>query len=150
MLPKKRRDLGIQRMILFGHSFGGYFSALYTMKYPQYVERLVLASPVGMPAKKTDSPITNPSLRSDLPYKRQMFLGLAETFWTNYWTPQAFVRTFGPWGKRLVAYYVIRGSRSALTHMCFGEFWSARRRRISLGSFGFRAPPSMYVCMYVG
>ena len=42
--------------------------------------------------------------------------------------------------------FIIRGSHAALTHMCFGEFWSARRRRICLGSFGFRAPPSMYVC----
>ena len=34
-----------ERVVLLGHSFGGYFAACYAMKYPQRVESLILASP---------------------------------------------------------------------------------------------------------
>lgn len=50
-----RRRRGIDRFVLVGHSFGGYLSCAYTMKYqPQAakegrgVEKLVLLSPVGI------------------------------------------------------------------------------------------------------
>jgi len=39
--------LGLQRFRLAGHSMGAFLSALFTLKYPQYVERLVLADPWG-------------------------------------------------------------------------------------------------------
>jgi len=36
---------------LLGHSFGGYLSAVYTLKYPKKVSRLILADPWGVPQK---------------------------------------------------------------------------------------------------
>lgn len=47
-----RRAVGLEKMVLLGHSFGGYFAACYTMKYPQHVDSLILASPVGMLERK--------------------------------------------------------------------------------------------------
>jgi cardiolipin-specific phospholipase len=44
----------IDRMILAGHSMGGYFSVAYCEKYPQHVERLILISPVGVPRGDPD------------------------------------------------------------------------------------------------
>ncbi|PVU95917.1 hypothetical protein BB559_002559 [Furculomyces boomerangus] len=48
-LEKWREELKIEKMILLGHSFGGYMSSLYALKYPERIEKLVLESPVGVP-----------------------------------------------------------------------------------------------------
>ncbi|KAJ2814827.1 hypothetical protein GGI24_006254, partial [Coemansia furcata] len=42
-----RQRMGIDKMVLCGHSFGGYMVAAYALKYPQYVEKLILHSPIG-------------------------------------------------------------------------------------------------------
>ena len=38
----------IHRINLLGHSFGGYLSSQYSLKYPDRVEKLILADPWGM------------------------------------------------------------------------------------------------------
>ncbi|KAJ2367391.1 hypothetical protein H4S01_002185 [Coemansia sp. RSA 2610] len=53
-LEEWRQRLGIERMTLCGHSFGGYMSALYALKYPDRVEKLVLVSPIGIPEAPPD------------------------------------------------------------------------------------------------
>lgn len=47
-IEKWREALGIERFYLVGHSLGGYFSALYALKYPQRIEKLTLLSPAGI------------------------------------------------------------------------------------------------------
>jgi cardiolipin-specific phospholipase len=49
-----RKANGLDRMILAGHSMGGYFSVAYCERYPQHVERLILISPVGVPQGDPD------------------------------------------------------------------------------------------------
>jgi len=102
-----RQACGFERMVLLGHSFGGYFSALYAMRYPQHVEKLILASPVGLGQKK-DGPLTVPALRKKLPWRRRVLVSFIEMMWTRHWTPQAAVRTLGPCGRRLVRLFVRR------------------------------------------
>ncbi|KAJ3373352.1 hypothetical protein GGF31_000785 [Allomyces arbusculus] len=48
-LERWRARVGADKMILVGHSLGGYLSAVYALKYPERVEKLVLVSPVGVP-----------------------------------------------------------------------------------------------------
>ncbi|RKP31023.1 alpha/beta-hydrolase [Metschnikowia bicuspidata] len=60
LLEKWRKKRGIERFALIGHSFGGYLSCAYTLKYNQnlidaatgrsqrMIEKLVLVSPVGL------------------------------------------------------------------------------------------------------
>lgn len=43
-----RKEKNIEKFHLVGHSFGGYLSALYCLKYPEHVDKLVLVSPVGV------------------------------------------------------------------------------------------------------
>lgn len=43
----------IERMVLAGHSMGGYLSVAYCERYPERVERLILISPVGVPVDVT-------------------------------------------------------------------------------------------------
>jgi cardiolipin-specific phospholipase len=44
----------IDKMILAGHSMGGYMSVAYAERYPQHVEQLLLISPVGVPEESPD------------------------------------------------------------------------------------------------
>ena len=49
-----RKQQKLDKMILAGHSMGGYLSVAYCERYPQHVERLILISPVGVPSEPTD------------------------------------------------------------------------------------------------
>lgn len=44
-----RKQNNIDKMVLAGHSLGGYISTAYCERYPQHVEKLVLISPAGVP-----------------------------------------------------------------------------------------------------
>eukprot|EP00930_Biecheleria_cincta_P035828 TRINITY_DN24622_c0_g1_i1.p1 TRINITY_DN24622_c0_g1~~TRINITY_DN24622_c0_g1_i1.p1 ORF type:complete len:381 (-),score=24.82 TRINITY_DN24622_c0_g1_i1:27-1169(-) len=101
-----RKSAGLGRMILLGHSFGGYFAACYTMKYPEHVEALILASPVGMGERKPVGPFTDPNKRAELPLMRRWLINVAEFLWEARCTPQDIVRFAGPFGHRLTAWYV--------------------------------------------
>ncbi|CAJ0847203.1 12345_t:CDS:2, partial [Entrophospora sp. SA101] len=48
-LEKWRQIHKIEKMTLLGHSLGGYLAAVYALKYPEHIERLIMVSPVGVP-----------------------------------------------------------------------------------------------------
>ncbi|KAK5112248.1 hypothetical protein LTR62_004409 [Meristemomyces frigidus] len=48
-LEEWRVKRGIERMTLLGHSLGGYMAVAYALKYPGHLDKLILASPVGIP-----------------------------------------------------------------------------------------------------
>ncbi|XP_072906212.1 1-acylglycerol-3-phosphate O-acyltransferase ABHD5 isoform X1 [Hemitrygon akajei] len=50
-----RATLGMEKMILLGHNFGGYLAAAYTIKYPQRVKHLILVEPWGFPERLNHS-----------------------------------------------------------------------------------------------
>lgn len=53
-IERIRRILGEDKLILIGHSFGGFIAALYAAEFPNRVEKLILIAPAGMllPPKK--------------------------------------------------------------------------------------------------
>ena len=53
-LEKWREEVGLKKMILLGHSFGGYLSAAYTLRHPDNVQHLILADPWGILEKPAD------------------------------------------------------------------------------------------------
>lgn len=48
-LEEWRIKKGIDKMTLLGHSLGGYMAVCYALKYPGHLNKLILASPVGVP-----------------------------------------------------------------------------------------------------
>lgn len=47
-IERIRRILGVEKLVLIGHSFGGLIAALYAAEFPEYVDRLVLIAPAGL------------------------------------------------------------------------------------------------------
>ena len=47
-IEKWRQKMGLEKMTLIGHSFGGYMSAKYTINNPDRVNQLILWSPLGV------------------------------------------------------------------------------------------------------
>ena len=48
-LEEWRTKRGLDKFTLLGHSLGGYLAIAYALKYPGHLNKLILASPVGIP-----------------------------------------------------------------------------------------------------
>lgn len=48
-LESWRIAAGVERMVLVGHSLGGYLASAYALRYPDRVSSLILVSPAGIP-----------------------------------------------------------------------------------------------------
>ncbi|TFK27044.1 abhydrolase domain-containing protein 4 [Coprinopsis marcescibilis] len=53
-----RKQMGLERMTLIGHSLGAYLSVAYTIKFPERVSKLILLSPAGIPRGPNFTEIT--------------------------------------------------------------------------------------------
>ncbi|KAJ4385479.1 hypothetical protein N0V93_009907 [Gnomoniopsis smithogilvyi] len=64
-LEEWRKIRNIEKFTLLGHSLGGYLAVSYALKYPGHLNKLILASPVGIPedpyATKSELPEPNSS-----------------------------------------------------------------------------------------
>jgi len=83
--------LKLEKFYLLGHSFGGYLSAVYTLKYPERIIRLILADPWGVPKKPENAD-------QNLTWRRQA-IHLAANVFTS---PFSVLRALGPYGPSLV------------------------------------------------
>lgn len=87
-IEKWRELMKIPKMILLGHSFGGYLASSYAMKHPDKIEHLILADPWGF----TEVPdLTNVAL-----WKKSLIKVFGKM------TPLAIIRAAGPYGEWLV------------------------------------------------
>ena len=48
-LESWRQSVGVDKLVLVGHSLGGYLASAYAVRYPNNVSGLVLVSPAGIP-----------------------------------------------------------------------------------------------------
>ncbi|KAG0002317.1 hypothetical protein BGZ79_003185 [Entomortierella chlamydospora] len=125
-LEEWRQIQQIEKMVLVGHSLGGYLSVAYALKYPERVEKLILVSPVGIPEnpEAQKAPIPPPPTQQDAvpeqssepqsrasnqaPARSTWVRKLALGAWERNITPQSIMRFTGPFGPSLVASYTSR------------------------------------------
>ncbi|XP_027021009.2 (Lyso)-N-acylphosphatidylethanolamine lipase-like [Tachysurus fulvidraco] len=88
-----RRTLGLEKMILLGHSLGGYLATSYAIQYPERVRHLILVEPWGF------EPVPPDGVASlGFPRWVEMVLSMA-----SFFNPLAVVRATGPWGPKLIS-----------------------------------------------
>jgi len=70
-IERIRRILGVEKITLIGHSFGGFIAALYATEFPERVEKLVLISPADMLVMPQENGGLFPLVRERLPESRR-------------------------------------------------------------------------------
>ncbi|CEM02227.1 unnamed protein product [Vitrella brassicaformis CCMP3155] len=93
-----RREKAIDKMVLCGHSMGGYLAAVYASRYPHRVHKLILASTVGIQKKPEE-------LRDGFagaPWYVRTLVGTVRGLWDMDVTPLALLRGIGPIGPGLL------------------------------------------------
>jgi cardiolipin-specific phospholipase len=106
-----QRGIPMGGMTLVGHSLGGYLAVAYALKYPGRLDKLILASPVGIPedpyavnAELPDGQMEEQEVGGNgketlkRPYPRWL-----TTLWDANVSPFSLVRWAGPLGPRLVS-----------------------------------------------
>ena len=87
-----RKKMEIDKIILLGHSFGGYLAASYALQYPEHLEGLILVDPWGMNQKP-----------SDIVEKYDVSLGVRMLFKVvKHLNPLWGLRVSGPFGPKLI------------------------------------------------
>jgi proline iminopeptidase len=70
-LERLRRALGVERLDLVGHSFGGLIACLYAIEFPAHVGRILLVAPAPMVVFPPASGGLYPAIREGLPEARR-------------------------------------------------------------------------------
>lgn len=81
-----RHQIGLEKFILLGHSFGGFLASAYTLKHPSRVQHLILADSWGFSEKP-------PDFQYNIPTWVKVVATLIRPF-----NPLAGLRAAGPWG----------------------------------------------------
>lgn len=66
-IERIRRILNEEKLLLVGHSFGGFIAALYAAEFPENVEKLVLVAPAAMLSPPKDGNDLFANVRNKLP-----------------------------------------------------------------------------------
>jgi len=98
-----RKSVGLEKMNLLGHSFGGHLTALYSLKYPENLHSAILADPWGMTERPTE-PDPKPAEVEGQPQRRQIptwVRAIAKVL--SHFNPLWGLRAAGPAGPWLVS-----------------------------------------------
>ncbi|KAF2837308.1 alpha/beta-hydrolase [Patellaria atrata CBS 101060] len=112
-----RVQKNIDKFTLLGHSLGGYLAVAYALKYPGHLNKLILASPVGIPEDPyavsaempdpEDSTMANERAKDGKPPRKPLPKWLTY-LWDANISPFSLVRWSGPLGPRLVSGWTSR------------------------------------------
>ncbi|XP_019955099.1 (Lyso)-N-acylphosphatidylethanolamine lipase [Paralichthys olivaceus] len=98
-----RQSVGLENMILLGHSLGGYLATSYAIQYPSRVSHLILVDPWGFPERPNTQIEANRDQGTDVvrrsspPRWVKVIAAVVSLF-----NPLAVIRAAGPWGPGLV------------------------------------------------
>ncbi|XP_062843516.1 (Lyso)-N-acylphosphatidylethanolamine lipase [Trichomycterus rosablanca] len=97
-----RQSMGLERMILLGHSLGGYLASSYSIQYPERVSHLILVDPWGFPERPQVQQDGSSGQNSEIKRPGPPRWVKAAASVLSYFNPLAIVRLAGPWGPGLV------------------------------------------------
>uniref|UniRef100_A0A3Q2P1G0 (Lyso)-N-acylphosphatidylethanolamine lipase n=1 Tax=Fundulus heteroclitus TaxID=8078 RepID=A0A3Q2P1G0_FUNHE len=96
-----RQAVGLETMILLGHSLGGYLATSYAIQHPSRVSHLILVDPWGFPERSKpeveQSQGAEVVKRPSIPRWVKAIASVVSLF-----NPLAVIRAAGPWGPGLV------------------------------------------------
>lgn len=98
-----RQSVGLENMILLGHSLGGYLAASYAIQYPTRVSHLILVDPWGFPERPKPQTQDSQGQGTDgqkRPTAPRWVKAIASV--VSLFNPLAVIRAAGPWGPGLV------------------------------------------------
>lgn len=108
-LEQWRKALNLKRFYMGGHSFGGYISAQYALKYPSRVNGLHLFSPTGLTAKHEEE-VPREWAANMSWSKRQFWLlyfqAYSKVLFKERLTPPEFIRKHPYMGKFFIRSYI--------------------------------------------
>lgn len=87
-----RREMQLDKIILLGHSLGGFLASSYAIHYPDRVKHLILADPWGFPEKPADI-----AQKYNLPFWVRAIVFVTQPF-NPFWP----VRVAGPFGQWVI------------------------------------------------
>ncbi|CAO1420138.1 unnamed protein product [Diamesa serratosioi] len=95
IIEKWRVQMKLSKMILLGHSMGGFISFSYALSYPErLVQHLILADPWGLTKKPSDG---KPNIHSNLTDQIAFFF-------SKFANPLGILRLAGPFGQLVVEF----------------------------------------------
>ncbi|XP_029499007.2 (Lyso)-N-acylphosphatidylethanolamine lipase [Oncorhynchus nerka] len=102
-MERWRESVGLENMILLGHSLGGYLATSYAIQHPSRVSHLILVDPWGFPEHPQPGVETpagqGPEVVKRPPLPRWV---KAVASVVSLFNPLAVIRAAGPWGPGLV------------------------------------------------
>ena len=101
-IEKWREVMNLEKFILAGHSFGGYMSVQYAVKYQNRIAKLFLLSPAGV----TKNPDPIKKAKSKPGFIRRQITKQVKSLWANKTTPTEYFREHPIIGKYLLRYYL--------------------------------------------
>ena len=117
-LEEWRKAMGYEKMVLVGHSIGGFCAFVYAEHYPERVERLVLLSPAGVPRPPPDF--------EERVESANFFFRTFFSMWGKGYSPLSLVKAGAGWGagRFLVNKYVYGRvpERSWIDHKLYADY----------------------------
>jgi abhydrolase domain-containing protein 5 len=108
-LEEWRKALNLKKFYMGGHSFGGYISVQYALKYSNRVNGLYLFSPTGVTEKHEEEPPREWAAKMSWT-KRQFWLMYFQVYsrilWKEKLTPPQFIRNHSSLGKFFIRSYI--------------------------------------------
>jgi len=120
----RKLEPSFTRFSIVGHSLGGYLGTLFALKYPQSVDRLMLVSPVGIPARPVDFKGPQRALH------QRVLLGMMKMLWDRNMSPQSLARyEFSIWPRLSHQQPLLKVASAApcsrTRSVSGGNFWSS-------------------------